>query len=109
MKNDRVGDWLWEEWDGDGLDSTSELVYFTNDWVDLSHDLVRRALASCLQRDGVADSLSDGFRMAESAAVTHAFAGFLQDEKVLTICNEDGETHLGDVVDYPALVSLIEL
>lgn len=109
MKNDRVGDWLWEEWDGDGLESSSDLVYYTVGSVDLSNEVVKRALASCLQRDGVADSLGDGFKMADSGSVVHTHCGYLTGEKTPVICNEYGESELGDLVDSPYEITLIEL
>jgi hypothetical protein len=111
VKNDRVGDWLWEEWVGDGYDpATTEdaTVYCTVDWVDINNDLVKRALASCLQRDGVVDSLSEGFKVAESAIIIKTYAGFLEEEKTMTICNEFGETDLGDLVSSNLLITLVE-
>lgn len=108
MKNDRIGDWLWEEWDGEGFEASSDLIYYTNDWVDLSHEIVKRALASCLQRDGIADSLGDGFRMSESGTVYQTYAGYIIDEKLPVICNEFGESDLGDLVEYPMQITLIE-
>ena len=111
MKNDRVGDWLWEEWEGSGYEpsaSGSGTVYCTYDWVDINNDLVKRALASCLQRDGVVDSLSEGFKIAESALIVKCFAGFVYEEKTMTICNEEGETEFGDLVDSFSLVTLVE-
>ena len=110
MKNDRVGDWLWEEWDGEGYEvgnPDGDTIYCTYDWVDINNDLVKRALASCLQRDGVVDSLGEGFKVAESALITKSYAGFLDEEKRLTVCNEDGETDLGDFVELVSLVTLV--
>jgi hypothetical protein len=111
VKNDRVGDWLWEEWVGEGYEPSTRdeaTVYCTTEWVDLNNDLIKRALASCLQRDGVVDSLSEGFKVAESAIIVKSYAGFLEEEKTMTICNESGETDLGDFVSSKLLVTLIE-
>ena len=109
MKNDRVGDWLWEEWDGDGYDPESELAYCTFDNIDVSNPLVLRALASCLQRDGVADSLSDGFRMAENGKVIHGYVGLLDGETTFCVCNKDGETSFGDLVESISEITWVEL
>jgi hypothetical protein len=109
MKNDRIGDWLWEEWDGEDLNTESDLVYFTYEWVDLDNEIVKRALSSCLQRDGVAESLSDGFKMAEGSLVTTTYAGHVGGSKLLTVCNEDGETVFGDLVDKNTKITLIEI
>lgn len=112
MKNDRVGEWLWEEWDGEGyepLDPGRDFLYCTYEWVDLSNDLVKRALASCLQRDGVADSLSEGFLLIENGNVSKVYGGILDGEKVINICNESGETDLGDVVETMYSITLVEM
>lgn len=112
MKNDRVGDWLWEEWDGEGYepsDHDKDIFYCTYEWVDVSNDLVKRALASCLQRDGVADSLAEGFSLIENGSVSKIYAGLLDGEKVLIICNEFGETEFGDLVKTLYSVTLVEM
>lgn len=109
MKNDRLGDWLWEEWDGDGLESQSELIYSTNGWVELSNEIVRRALASCLQREGVADSLSDGFRMVENGNTIMTYIGIHEGEKTPTVCDEFGESELGEVFSSTSKITLVEL
>lgn len=109
MKNDRLGDWLWEEWDGEGVESYSELIYATNGWVELSNEIVRRALASCLQRDGVADSLSDGFKMVENSNIIMTYIGINKDEKTPTVCNEFGESELGEVFSNVSKITLVEL
>jgi hypothetical protein len=111
MKNDRVGDWLWEEWIGEGYESSNShggTVYCTTEWVDIDNDLIKRALASCLQRDGVVDSLSEGFKVAESAIIVKSYAGFLEEEKTMTICNESGETEFGDSVSSKFFITLVE-
>lgn len=109
MKNDRVGEWLWEEWDGDGYEPSSDLSYCTFDNIDVSNPLVARALASCLQRDGVADSLSDGFRMVEAGRVIHGHVGTLEDESSPTVCDENGETPFGDLVEKISEITWVEL
>lgn len=109
MKNDRLGDWLWEEWDGEGIESYSELIYSTSEWVNLDNEIVRRALASCLQRDGVADSLSDGFRMIENSNTITTYVGIHEGEKTPTVCNEFGESKLGEVFSSISKITLVEL
>ena len=59
MKDVRIGEHLWSEWDGEGYQNLLEcgVVYYTLEHIDLENELVRRGLASALQRDGVAYSL----------------------------------------------------
>ena len=111
MIEDRRGDWLWMEWDGEGYDplGSGPLVYMTIGSVDLMEDVVKRALASCLQRDGVADSLGDGFRIAENGVVTYGHAGYLPNESYLQVCDESGETPYGEMVEKSLDVTWVEL
>lgn len=111
MKTDRPGDWLWVEWDGEGFEPTkkSSTVYVTYDDVDIMDDLVRRALASALQRDGVADSLADGFKLLERAIVSEGHAGTLPGEWYYTLCDEDGETEYGDLVEDVVMSTWVEI
>ena len=66
VKDSRVGELLWKEWTGDGFDPQLDesIVFFTDEHVDLENELIRRALASALQRDGISISLGNGFQFA---------------------------------------------
>jgi len=100
MRDLRTGECLWSEWSGDGLDAySSSTVFFTEGHVDVEHELVLRALASALQRDGSAVSLGDGYRLAERATVDHGYAGYVDGDITMAVCDEDGETREGDEVD----------
>ena len=111
MKNDRPGDWLWEEWVGEGyeLQDENNIVYVTYEEVDLQHEVVRRALASCLQRDGVSDSLSDGFRMVENGIISSGYVGYTEGEKYPSVTDEFGETLDGDETDYLSQATWVEI
>lgn len=100
MKDKRHGEHMWTQWEGEGYfsDTHSELVYFTTEHVDMDNEVVRRALASALQRDGVADGLGGGFAMIAEGKVDFGWAGTIEEERELTVCDEDGETEYGDVV-----------
>jgi len=101
VRDIRHGESKWVFWTGEGyfFNSHSEVVYFTNEHVDMTNDIVLRALASTLQRDGIVDSLSDGFKAVDGAQVFEGYAGILPDEKDYTVCDEHGETQYGDVVN----------
>ncbi len=43
----------------------------------MDNDLVSRALASAIQRDGVADSLGDSFKLIENCQITRGWCGIL--------------------------------
>lgn len=110
MKDVRIGEHLWSEWDGEGYQNLLEcgVVYYTLEHIDLENELVRRGLASALQRDGVAYSLGDAFSILEACAVSQCWAGEVEDEQCFTICDEDGETFLGDFVSESFAITVIE-
>ena len=111
MKDSRIGECLWSEWTGDGHEylPSSELLFYTEDHVDIEHEVVRRALASALQRDGSAVSLADGFRLIDNAVSHFVFAGEVDGDTVSTICDEDGETREGDFVDNVMPITIVAL
>jgi hypothetical protein len=104
MKDQRPGEELWEFWDGEGYDPKIDFstIYYTIDHVDFENDLVRRALASALQRDGVAISLSEGFNLIDKSIPYTGWLGYV-DESLYT-CDDSGETEYGDLVEkvFPA-------
>jgi hypothetical protein len=110
LKDKRLGDWLWEEWDGDGHNTNNDnsIVYVTYDWVDLGEEIVRRALASCMQRDGVSDSLAHSFRMMEVSRVTTGFVGFIDNEKYPVVTDENGYTDYGELASDVSMVTWVE-
>lgn len=110
LVNDRVGEHLWSEWDGELYESDKDepLVYYTFEHVDIDNDIVKRALASSLQRDGIADSLSDAFKMIEKSTTHYGWGGHSDEEIYLTVCDETGETHYGDKVDILREITFVE-
>jgi hypothetical protein len=94
MKDSRIGQILWSAWEGSGYTANihNSIIYYTEDHVDVEHDVVRRALASCIQRDGVVFSLSQGFQAIDGAVVTQSWMGSLDGEIYLELCDEFGYT-----------------
>jgi ABC-type transport system substrate-binding protein len=111
VKDSRVGEQLWQQWHGEGYEAQTdaEVVYFTHDHVDINNDLVRRALASTFQRDGIADSLGDGFKLVENSNITIGWGGIIIDETEYWSCNEDGETEYGDIVEDSGPITWVEI
>lgn len=70
---------------------------------------MRRALASALQRDGVAVSLGDGFNMIDKATTIHGWSGLIEEELDFTVCDDSGETEYGDVVGVALATTWIEI
>lgn len=109
MKDSRIGESLWLEWTGYGYSSPETILYYTEDHIDIENDLIKRALASALQRDGVVSSLSEGFQHVEKSFSYQGYAGFLDGDFELIMCNEFGETKDGDEVDEIKNLTLVEI
>jgi hypothetical protein len=111
VKDSRVGELLWKEWTGEGYEPLHDdsVVFFTEDHVDLENEVIRRALASALQRDGVSVSLGKGFQFLETSHVTYGYAGEVDGDMDLTACDEEGETREGDSVDDTLFVTWVEV
>ena len=106
-----MGELLWKEWTGEGYEPLHEysVTFFTEDHIDLENDLIRRALASALQRDGVAVTLGKGFQYLESSLANYGYAGEVDGDNELTACDEEGETREGDVVDSVTPITWVEV
>jgi hypothetical protein len=111
VKDSRKGETLWSEWSGEDVPELANfsLIFYTIDHVDLENELVRRALASSLQRDGSADSLADGFRMIDSSTSLQVWGGEVDGEMTYTVCTKDGETREGDYVDTIVEITLVAM
>jgi ABC-type transport system substrate-binding protein len=111
VKDSRKGEALWKEWTGQGFDQTlsTSVVFFTDDHVDMENEVVRRALASALQRDGISISLGHGYKAVESAVISNGYAGEVDGDIDLFVCDEQGETPQGDIVDDVVPVTWVEV
>jgi len=110
-RESRIGESLWQEWTGDGYESANEnaVVFFTEEHVDVEIDVVQRALASALQRDGSVSSLGQGYKAIEDAIITQGYAGQVDGEPDLTLCDDQGETRYGDCVESVVAVTWVEV
>ena len=111
MKDSRIGELLWKEWTGEGYEPLHDgsVTFFTEDHIDLENELIRRALASALQRDGVSVSLGNGFKYLDTALINYGYAGEVDSDNELTACDEEGETREGDLVDNVTPVTWVEV
>jgi len=79
MKDSRKGETLWSEWFGIDYKRNipNSLIFYTEEHVYLDNEIVKRALASALQRDGTTDSLGGAFRLLDGViSVHHGHAGY---------------------------------
>lgn len=112
MKDSRKGEALWSEWDGFDFPYTRgdlSLVFYTEEHVDLDHEVVRRALASTIQRDGITHSLSEAFKLLDESDTTHGWAGTVGGDIHLTYCDEDGNSPLGDYIEGIKEITFVEV
>lgn len=111
MKDSRIGESLWSIWDGEGytpayLDS---VIYYTETHVDLEHEVIRKALASSIQRDGISYSLSDSFKAISESIVSHGWVGVSDGELHQEICSPLGETMSGASLEDVVEVTFVEV
>lgn len=112
MKDSRVGETLWSEWTGNHYDIThsNPVVFHTEGHVDVENEVVKRALASAIQRDGTTDSLGEAFRLLESSIkVTAGYAGFVGGEDELTLCDINGMTIYEDQAESVIPITWVEI
>ena len=111
MRDSRAGQALWFEWSGEGYEPTTpaKYIFFTETHVDVENEVVRRALASAIQREGLVFSLGNGSGSIDTAEVVHGYCGTLVDERDLIVCNSDGETEHGDTVEHMNAATWVEL
>lgn len=108
MKDSRIGESLWLEWTGDDIIHDG-VCFYTESHVDIENDVVRRALASSLQRDGVAVTLGEGYKYAENASIEHVYAGYIDGDRDMTVCDADGTTEFGDFINDVREITLVKL
>lgn len=111
MKDKRPGQELWIEWHGKGFypEITDAVIYYTVEHVDIENEVVKRALASTLQRDGVCDGLNEGFKAIDKGIVSSSWAGVFEEDFELHICDELGETEYGDILEDIDPITLVEI
>jgi ABC-type transport system substrate-binding protein len=111
MRDSRAGQSLWSIWEGEGYEPKTDAAYvfYTDAHVDIENEVVRRALASAIQREGLVFSLGNGYGSIDTATVTQGYCGYLPGERDLTVCDEDRETPQGDLLDYAILTTWVEL
>jgi hypothetical protein len=109
-KDLRVGQELWLEWVGLwSPELENSILYYTIDHVDIENDLVKRALASVLQIDGIFDSLGDAFKAIDNGVSNTTWAGTIENDIELEICNSLGETEYGDVLEDIQEITCVEV
>ena len=111
MADSRAGETLWSEWSGEGYipKGFPKSVFYTEEHVDLDNEIVKRALASSIQRSGFTDSLGQAYKIIENTEGDWLYAGFLDGELEHSICDVDGETFYGDVLDEIIPITIVEI
>lgn len=114
MKHSRPGESLWLEWNGYGLQYVSHnepLVLFTEGHVDTENDVVKRALASAIQRIGFYDSLGQSYSAVdrEGTKTRLGHFGYVDGDIVPTVCDESGLTYGGETVESAIQATWVEI
>ena len=114
MKHSRTGESLWAEWDGSHYEPKLQepsVTLYTVGHVDIHQDVVKRALASAIQRYGIYDSLGGSYAAvdSENTSVLCSYAGYVDGDRFLSLCEENGFTETGEEVDEPCPVTWVEI
>ena len=110
-KDSRIGESLWFIWDGEGhsLSSDDSIVFYTEEHIDIEEDVVRKALASSIQREGISDSLSGGFSLIASGISGHSFAGYSLVSERQYICNDSGASESEEQLTGVVPITWVEI
>lgn len=110
-KDSRIGESLWFIWDGDGysLFTQDSIVFYTEDHVDLEEDVVRKALASSIQREGISDSLAGGYSLISSGITGHFYAGESLISETLHLSNSEGLLESGEQLVNIKPITCVEI
>lgn len=111
MKDHRHGEHLWMEWTGEGYEpeTGTDLIFYTEEIINLSVPLIQKALASSLQREGIVDSLSDGFSLVNSAHVVYGYAGTPEEDIIPQACDVLGMTADGGKLETFSSCTWVEI
>lgn len=107
----RRGEALWSEWDGDYLDveDIEAPVFVTYEHISPDIEVVRNALASAIQRSGLVDSLAEARTAIQRSYITQGYSGVVDDDYVRAVCDQDGETFLGDKAEDVKATTWVEV
>lgn len=112
MNFSRKGENLWGEWTGFGYQHgiANSVVFYTEGHVSLDEPVVSRALASAVQRDGIVDSIGQAYNMIENWSFSfQTYAGIVDGEVDVTVCDNQGETYYGDIAECVVPVTFVEV
>ena len=111
MKDSRIGECLWSIWEGMGYEDQLpySVVYYTEDHVDLEQEVVRKALASSIQRDGLVYSLAQGYGAIDAGIVSQKWVGLADGELYEEICNKDGSAFSNSTLNNVVPVTFVEV
>jgi ABC-type transport system substrate-binding protein len=111
MKFSRLGEGLWSEWDGQDYPASSNdsIIYYTLGHPDTDHEVVRRALASAIQRDGTADTLGQAFQAIENSVITQGRAAHIDGEPDWSFFDPDTSMYFEEDLTDLTDVTVVEI
>lgn len=111
MKFSRLGEGLWSEWDGYDYpaESSDSIIYYTLGHPDTDHEVVKRALASAIQRDGTADTIGQAYQAIDSANIVQGKAAYADGDYELTYWDPDISMYSEEEMSDPVDVTIVEI
>lgn len=110
-KDSRIGESLWYIWEGEDYQPSLEtsVVYYTEDVVNIDNEIVRKALASSLQRDGIVNSLFEAFKLIDLSYAVYGNIGFLDGSFIPQLCDDFGKNKNDDQLDNVQKTTWVEV
>lgn len=110
-KDSRIGESLWFIWEGEGYEPFSQdsIIFYTEEHIDIEEDVVRKALASSIQREGISDSLSGGYSLISSGITSHLYAGRSLVSEFLSVCTSNGVVNSGEELVDIVPITCVEI
>lgn len=114
MKHARLGESLWNEWDGSHYEhqiDANSCVLYTEGHIEVHNDVVKRALASAIQRFGIYDSLGQAYSVIDrtNTQTSQGYAGYIDGDRFLSTCDKKGFTYYGEEVQEVFPITWVEI
>jgi ABC-type transport system substrate-binding protein len=111
MKDSRIGESLWFIWDTPNNQFGDYPIFYTEDHVDMDNEVVRRALASAIQREGIVSSLGEGYFLIDHGDTWQGYSGSVDSNEVedLHECDENGSTSDGEIMSEFARTTWVRI
>lgn len=99
------------EWDGNDYSPELDdpIIYYTIGNIDPNHEVIKRALASAIQRDGIAVSLGEANKLIDSGHCVHGHGVHAGGAYEFSFYEDEYISYPGVETDSPADLTFVEI